>query len=57
MPLEALCVQSDDMAAMFEWFDKVGYNADIAALRAEFTDVNWQTFAQWCDAQDWARLG
>ncbi|MGH9307731.1 MAG: NmrA/HSCARG family protein, partial [Vicinamibacterales bacterium] len=27
---------SEDMAAMLEWFDRVGYNADIAGLQREF---------------------
>ena len=32
LPLSIVKQQSDDMAAMFEWFDRVGYNVDIPAL-------------------------
>jgi uncharacterized protein YbjT (DUF2867 family) len=36
VPIEAVHQQSEDMATMFEWFDRVGYDADISALDAEF---------------------
>lgn len=35
-PIEAVRAQSEDMALMLEWFEAVGYNADIAALDREF---------------------
>lgn len=35
-PIEAVRKNSEDFALMLEWFDKVGYNADIKALDAEF---------------------
>lgn len=35
-PIEAVRANSEDFALMLEWFDKVGYNADIKALDAEF---------------------
>ncbi len=35
-PIAAVRAQSEDMALMFEWFERVGYGADIAALDAEF---------------------
>ncbi len=56
-PPAALRAYSADLAAMFEWFDRVGYSADRAALRREFPEVGWQSFAEWAGAQDWgARL-
>ena len=36
LPLEAVRKNSEDMALMLEWFERVGYSADIAALDAEF---------------------
>ena len=36
LPIAAVRSQSDDCAMMLEWFDRVGYNADIAALEREF---------------------
>lgn len=34
-PIAAVRDQSEDMALMLEWFERVGYGADIAALDAE----------------------
>jgi uncharacterized protein YbjT (DUF2867 family) len=35
-PIAAVRKQSEDMALMLEWLERVGYDADIAALDAEF---------------------
>ncbi|MCC7508000.1 MAG: NmrA/HSCARG family protein [Planctomycetes bacterium] len=35
-PIEAVRANSEDFALMLQWFDKVGYNADIAKLDGEF---------------------
>ena len=43
-PAAALRAQSEDMALMFEWFDAVGYSADITALRRDFPEVGWHDF-------------
>ncbi|MDA8098943.1 MAG: NmrA/HSCARG family protein [Nitrospiraceae bacterium] len=36
VPLDEIRKQSEDYAVMLEWFDKIGYNADIAGLAKEF---------------------
>lgn len=36
IPIEDVRKNSADMAAMLEWFDRVGYNADIPGLEREF---------------------
>jgi len=36
LPIEAVRKNSEDMALMLEWFERVGYSADIPALDAEF---------------------
>jgi hypothetical protein len=41
---------------MFEWFDRVGYGADIAALRRDFSEVRWHSFADWAREFDWSVL-
>ncbi len=46
----------EDGAKMFEWFDRVGYTVDHAALRREFPDVPFQGFESWAKAQDWNAL-
>jgi uncharacterized protein YbjT (DUF2867 family) len=55
-PPAALRAYSADLAAMFEWFDRVGYAADRAALQREFPEVRWQSFAAWAGAQDWRKV-
>jgi uncharacterized protein YbjT (DUF2867 family) len=56
VPLEDVRRQSDDTAIMFEWFERIGYSVDIAALRREFPEVKWTTFADWATARDWNAL-
>ncbi|MEU0537146.1 NmrA/HSCARG family protein [Amycolatopsis tolypomycina] len=46
-----------DLSAMFAYIDRVGFTADIAALRADFPDVGWHTFADWARLQDWQHIG
>ena len=48
--------QSKDVAAMFEWFDRVGADADIATLRRDFSEVHWHSFADWAREFDWGVL-
>ncbi len=55
-PPDTLRAQSEDFAVMFEWFDRVGYSADIAALRRDFPEVPWLTYEAWASAQDWSVL-
>jgi hypothetical protein len=35
-PIEPVRQYSQEMAVMFEWFERVGYSADIAELEREF---------------------
>ncbi|MEV6873078.1 NmrA/HSCARG family protein [Amycolatopsis sp. NPDC051128] len=46
-----------DLSAMFRYIDRVGFAADIAALRADFPDVGWHTFEEWAGLQDWQHIG
>jgi uncharacterized protein YbjT (DUF2867 family) len=56
IPLEMVRQQSEDTAIMAEWFDSVGYDADIAALRRDFPEVGWHSFADWAVEFDWSVL-
>lgn len=56
LPVSVVKQQSDDMAAMFEWFDRVGYSVNISELHRSFSDVNWQSYTQWVELQDWQFL-
>jgi uncharacterized protein YbjT (DUF2867 family) len=58
LPLEQVRqAMGEDGARMFEWFDEVGYSADIEALRREHPEVRWHTFEEWAKEQDWSTLG
>jgi uncharacterized protein YbjT (DUF2867 family) len=56
IPLSIVRQQSEDTAIMAEWFDRVGYSADIGALRRDFPEVGWQRFAEWAKQADWSVL-
>lgn len=55
-PMEEVRAMMEEMALMYEWFDRVGYTADVAGLRADFPEVEWMSFADWAGAQDWDGL-
>jgi len=48
IPIEQVRQNSEDLASMLEWFDRVGYNADITGLQREFGIVP-------STLHDWAR--
>jgi uncharacterized protein YbjT (DUF2867 family) len=50
IPIEAVRQQSDDMARMLEWFDAVGYSADIPSLESTW-GVRPKTLREWVRAQ------
>jgi uncharacterized protein YbjT (DUF2867 family) len=55
VPLEQVREMSEDAAKMYEWFDRVGYSADIPRLREEYPSIEWRSFEEWAGAQDWNR--
>jgi len=46
----------EDAVKMYEWFNRVGYTVDRAALRRVFPDVALQGFESWAKTQDWNAL-
>ena len=46
----------EDAVKMYEWFDRVGFAVDRAALRREFPDVAFHDFESWAKTQDWSGL-
>ena len=46
LPIEAVRRQSEDTARMFEWFDRVGYDADIQGVQQRY-GVRFQTLREW----------
>lgn len=56
VPVAAVKAQNEDLGLMFEWFDRVGYSADIAGLRRDYPEVGWRTLKEWAQATDWSAL-
>ena len=54
LPIDAVHQQNDDLARMFEWFDRVGYDADVVGLRGLYPEVDWHRFSVWAREQDWS---
>jgi uncharacterized protein YbjT (DUF2867 family) len=50
VPLEQVYRANEDMARMYEWYEKVGTGIDISALHQEYPEINWLSF------RDWAKL-
>jgi len=46
----------EDAVKMYEWFDRVGFAVDRAALRREFPDVTFHDFESWAKTQNWSGL-
>ena len=43
---------STDLAAMFEYFERVGMDVDITRLRADYPEIGWHAFADWANSAD-----
>ena len=56
LPVDAVRKQSEDLARMYEWFDRVGYDADIVGLRVAYPDVDWHRFSVWARERDWSAI-
>jgi len=41
VPLVHVYQANEDMARMYEWYEKIGTGIDIANLRQEYPEVNW----------------
>jgi len=55
LPLEqAEAAMGHDLATMFRWFNEVGYQINVAALKQTF-GIPLTTFAEWIQTVDWAR--
>jgi hypothetical protein len=50
VPLEQVYQENEDMAHMYEWYEKVGTVIHISSLHQEYHEINWLTF------RDWAKL-
>lgn len=53
-PPDVLRAQSEDLARMFEWFDRTGYAVDMKSLCRDFPEVARHTFEEWARKHDWS---
>jgi uncharacterized protein YbjT (DUF2867 family) len=56
LPIDAVRQQNEDLARMYEWFDRVGYDADVVGLRELYPEVDWHRFSNWAREQDWSAI-
>jgi uncharacterized protein YbjT (DUF2867 family) len=54
LPIDAVRQFNEDQARMFEWFDRVGYDADVVGLRSLYPEVAWHRFSIWAREQRWS---
>jgi hypothetical protein len=53
VPIEEVRKGSEDYAIMLEWFDRVGYDADIRKTSEE-SGVRPTSLAEWASSVNWA---
>jgi hypothetical protein len=51
VPLEQVHQTNEDMARMYDWYEKVGTGINIPALHQEYPKVNWLSFKDWAKLQ------
>jgi uncharacterized protein YbjT (DUF2867 family) len=56
IPLEQVRQANEDMASMYEWYERVGTGIDIRSLHQEYPEVDWLTFKDWAKSQNWAEI-
>jgi uncharacterized protein YbjT (DUF2867 family) len=56
VPLDVVRKQSEDMAKMYDWFNRVGYSVDIPKLKHDYPQVHWGSFREWSASKDWSRV-
>ena len=52
VPIEEFRTMSEDLAIMFEWFDRVGYDVDIGAVEQNYR-IKFCTFPEWANKVKW----
>lgn len=56
LPIDTVRQWNEDFARMLEWFDRVGYDADVVNLRRLHPEVGWHRFSVWAREQDWSAI-
>jgi len=53
VPLEEIRRTSEDIALMYEWYERVGTGIDITNLHQQYPELNWRRFKDWVKSQNW----
>jgi uncharacterized protein YbjT (DUF2867 family) len=56
VPLQQIRQASEDLALMFQWFERIGTGVDVISLHKQYPEVNWLTFKDWVKSQNWEGL-
>jgi len=56
LPIDSVRQWNEDLARMYVWFDRVGYDADVVGLRSLYPEVDWHRFSDWTREQDWSAV-
>ncbi len=56
LPVDSVRQFNEDLARMYDWFDRVGYDADVVGLRWLYPEVDWHSFSSWAREQDWSAI-
>jgi hypothetical protein len=44
---------SEDIALMYEWYERVRTGIDTTNLHQQYPEVNWRRFKDWVKSQNW----
>lgn len=55
-PIEQVRAWNPDYAQMFEWLNRIGFNANVEGLRNRWPEVGWRRFETWAAEQNWTEL-
>ena len=56
VPLERVSQMNEDMARMYEWYDRMGTGINIASLHQAYPKVKWHSFEEWAKSKNWAGI-
>jgi uncharacterized protein YbjT (DUF2867 family) len=53
VPSTQLAQRNPDLAAMYSFLAHDGYRVDVDALKQRYSEIRWQSFAEWAAGTDW----
>jgi uncharacterized protein YbjT (DUF2867 family) len=54
--LASVRARSEDLALLWGWLDRVGFDVDIRGLAHEYPEVGWHTLGAWAREQDFSGI-